>query len=81
LDAQILYKLYKQAKSGLIGREILRSDLEAYVKSEIDLETLNNSLNNLEKLGCIMLTVEKIRLVEQIIFVSESEYQKYFKTS
>jgi hypothetical protein len=81
LDAQILYKLYERAMSGLVGREILRKDLEAYVQAEIDLETLNNSLNNLEQLGCIKLTMDKICLTEQIIFVSRGEYDKYFKTS
>jgi len=71
LEAQILYKFYEKAASGMVNREILRRDFEVYVQSEIDLETLNNSLQKLEKLGCIILTVDKIRLVEQIIFVSE----------
>ncbi len=71
LEAQILYKFYEKAASGMVNREILRQDFEVYVQSEIDLETLNNSLQKLEKLGCIILTVDKIRLVEQIIFVSE----------
>jgi len=80
LEAQILYKFYEKAASGMVNREILRKDFEVYVQKEIDPQTLNSSLEKLEKLGCIMLTVEKIRLVEQIIFVSESEYPKYFKT-
>jgi len=71
LEAQILYKFYEKAASGMVNREILRQDFEVYVQSEIVRETLNNSLQKLEKLGCIILTVDKIRLVEQIIFVSE----------
>lgn len=70
LEAQILYKFYEKAASGMVNREIFRRDFEVYVQSEIDLQTLNHSLEKLEKLGCIMLTAEKIRLVEQIIFVS-----------
>jgi len=73
LEAQILYKFYEKAASGMVIREILRQDFEVYVQSEIDRQTLNNSLQKLEKLGCIILTVDKIRLVEQIIFVSEYE--------
>jgi hypothetical protein len=81
LEAQILYKFYEKAASGMVNREILRKDFEVYVQSDIAPQTLNSSLEKLEKLGCIILTVEKIRLVEQIIFVSEYEDSKSFKTS
>lgn len=71
LEAKILYQFYKNAASGMEGREIFRKDFEVYLQTEIDRQTLNNSLEKLEKLGCIILSAEKIRLVEQIIFVPE----------
>ena len=81
LEAQILHKFYEKAESGEVNLEISRKDFEVYVQSDIDPQTLNGSLEKLEKLDCIMLTVDKIRLVEQITFVPESESPEHLKTA
>ena len=68
-DALVLYTLWYVANSGLPGREIwLPNFHKSALIADVEADTLQQSLENLEALKCIQVESDKIILMEQIRF-------------